>query len=165
VGEVRQPRRPEDERQADRRHGDEQSEADAVDQQLDGAHRAAAPAGRGVVEREDHALSPVGVDGDRAGLLAAERDALGESLGVQRDRVLAGAGQLDLPAPVLVGGRGVDLLAVARGDGDVDVRDRPAAAGLQRAEERLALGGGGAGCQGRDPTGEEQDQHESQPEL
>src|SRR3712207_8042175 len=59
VREVGQPGRPEDQGQTDRGHGDQQAEADAVDQQLDGANRpASAGAGR-VVEREDHALLPV----------------------------------------------------------------------------------------------------------
>jgi hypothetical protein len=139
VREVGQPRRAEDQREPDRGDGDEQPEPQPVDQQLDGGDGAATGPAAAVVQGEVHRLPTPGVDRHRPGLLARQLDLVGQVVGVDRHLVDARAGKVHLPAALVVGLDGVDLVAALGGDGDLHTLDGAAAAGLQRAAQLFAL--------------------------
>src|SRR3954447_6033126 len=162
VREVRQPRRPEDQRQAHGAHRDEQTEPDAVDEELDRTDVAAAGVPAAVVETDDDRLVAARTDGDRAAVLPSQDDAPGQLVLVDRDDVLTGAGQVDRPFAFGAGLHRVDLVAGGGGDRDRDAPDRAATAGLHRAEHLFALGRRDPGDEGGQSADE--DEHEDQPE-
>jgi hypothetical protein len=168
VREVGQAGGAEDQREPDRGHGDEQAEAQALDEQLHPADGATSGAGAAVAERDDHALVASGVDGHRAGVLAGEDHALGQPLLVDRHGVLARPGQGDHPPAVLVGLDRVDLAAVGGGDDHLDALDRPGEVGLEGARHLLGgcalpgLGGRDAGSQRQRHTTEDAQQEQAE---
>jgi hypothetical protein len=147
VGEVRQPGRAVDERQAERAQRDHEAELDARDRQLgcllpDGGRLPGA-----LAQREDH--DPVvrgrfDVRGDGHLLGIGQADALREGVHVDSDVVVALARDLDEPGAVL--GTGRRALEPVAGHGDGHPADRGLAAldpVLEPAADRLAFGGRG----------------------
>jgi hypothetical protein len=140
VREVRQAGRAEDERQADRRHGDDQPELQPADEQLRCAVEPRGVLGVALPEREQGRREVRGPHRDGAPLrrALAQGDALGERGRVEHDLVGAGAGQRDLEGAAVVGDRRADLGAVLlHADGHAG---HALAAVAQRAAHPLAPG-------------------------
>ena len=144
VGEVRQARRPEDQRQADGRDGEDQAEPDAVDRALGELleERQRLPAGLAAeeVEPADVGGEARFVEGDLG--RAVDLDAVGQRVLLQRDDVVTALGQADQGDAGVVGLGPPDLGAVRRRDDELHAghrlatsspRRRPSGTGRARA--------------------------------
>jgi hypothetical protein len=105
VREVRQPGGPEDQRQPDRAHRDDQAELHAADEQLQRSLRGPGGLPGALTQHEQRRCDGARPDGDLALLAAllANRHALGQRLEVELDGVVAGAGQRDRELALGVG--------------------------------------------------------------
>ncbi len=164
VGEVGQPGRAEDQRQADGAHGDDQPEADALDEQSGGPVGVGADlaaAGVAELQREEHRRVGAALAHPHAqlGAVVADRHVVGQVTLGDRDRVAARRGDRDLEQPVGVAHARVGERPVGGLDRDLDVLDRHPLARLvlvaEAARDHLPLGGlgaaggGGGGSRGR----------------
>ncbi len=140
VGEVRQPGRAEDQREPDRRDGDDHRQLEAVGEGL----RELAPLALGLTqvlaEEERPGRAAVGPDHHtlvRVGLTFWNGDAFGQRLGVEPHVVRSRLLDRDLVVALLVGHCLGDELAVRCLDDDADARD--AFADLLAVLEELVL--------------------------
>ncbi len=177
VGEVDQAGGAEDQGKADRRHGDEEAELDALDRELEHLphrHPAAAITGPGFAGREAEDGRPrlPGLDahGRRVAVRVVEHDALGECGFVEQHLIGAGLGDLEEEHAFGVGGAGADLVAGGVGDRERRPLDRFALAGLgvldlQRGGDRLGvLGEGGTEREDQEQAHRDDRHHDATPQ-